>query len=378
MEQTPPSRAATPTSVVIAALVAVLSVAPVCLAAGPVKGARYAGKWSTGSSKGDRYIAFNVDDQSRAFVSDPRLVFEGSEFDGPCQQLGPWDLAGSQRDDVSGDSTTVSDGSAVRIRPNGRFSLSMALTRGNVPARFRLAGRFAESGRTATGSFTDASARAGKSRCAKRGTFSVRFTGQRHLTAGTCTPPRTRTLADDGVFRIYEERYVYDPVIPGRANGRAVYGCNPATGQRWFLAPDAPSAGYIDRYACGDGLAELATANKLVLVSLNDQCTGDIGSGPIRIVDLTTGTVLLDTDPRVRPFSPMSLVDSVALAPTGSAAWIVCQLGNHLPCQVVDETAYGPNTLLDQGDQIDPQSLTLDGTTLSWTNNGETSTATLS
>jgi hypothetical protein len=56
--------------------------ATAALATAPIKGGRYAGKWSTGSRKGDRYVAFNVDDQGRAFVSDPRLVFEGSEFDG--------------------------------------------------------------------------------------------------------------------------------------------------------------------------------------------------------------------------------------------------------------------------------------------------------
>ena len=298
-------------------------------------------------------------------MSDPRLVFEGSEFDGPCQQLGPWDLGGSQRDNVSDDLTTVSDGTAARIRPNGSFSLSMALTRGRVSARLRLFGRFVGSGRTATGTFSDASSRADKLRCAKRGSFTVRFTGQRHLTVGSCPPSRTRTLADDGVIRVYEERYVYDPVIPGRANGGAVYGCNPATGQRWFLAPDAPSDGYIDHYECGESLGKLATAGALALFSVDGQCTNGAATDRMRIVDVSTGTLRLDAEPRVAPF-PVGFVESVALAPTGSAAWTVCQFQGHT-CQVVDETAYGPNTVLDQGDQIEPESLTLDGTTLSWT-----------
>jgi hypothetical protein len=359
----------------VSTLIGLAWLAPAALAAAPIKGGRYAGKWSTGSRKGDRYIAFNVDDQGRAFVSDPRLVFEGSEFDGPCQQLGPWDLGGSQRDNVSADSTTVSDGTTARIRPNGSFSLSIAQTRGDVSARLRLFGRFMRSGRTATGTFTDASSRAGTSRCAERGTFTGRFTGQRHLTMGSCTPPRTRTLEDDGSFRIYAERYVYDPVIPGRANGGGVYGCNRSTGQRWFLAPDGPSDGYIDHYECGESLGELATAGALALFSVDGQCTNGAATDRMRIIDLTTGTLRLDTDPRVAPF-PAGFVEDVALAPTGSAAWTVCQFQGHT-CQVVDETAYGPNTLLDQGDTIDPKSLTLDGTTLSWHNNGETKTATL-
>ena len=66
------------------------------------------------------------------------------------------------------------------------------------------------------------------------------------------------------------------------------------------------------------------------------------------------------------------------LAPTGSAAWIICKwLETHGPCQVVNEVTFGSNTLLDQGDQVDPKSLTLDGSTVTWRNNGETKTATL-
>jgi hypothetical protein len=49
--------------------------------------------------------------------------------------------------------------------------------------------------------------------CTKRGTFSVRFTRKRHLAIGTCTPPHTMTLAEDDASRVYQERYVYDPVI---------------------------------------------------------------------------------------------------------------------------------------------------------------------
>lgn len=161
MDQSPPPRAATATGVVIAELVVVLSVTPVCLAAGPVKGGRYAGKWSTGSGKEHGLIMFNVDDQGRAFVSDPRLVFEGSQFNGPCAEAGMWDLGGSQRNDLATDTTTVSDGTPVRIRPRGSFFLSVGLTRGHTSARLRLRGRSGSSGRVATGSFIDSGGRPG-------------------------------------------------------------------------------------------------------------------------------------------------------------------------------------------------------------------------
>ena len=148
MDQTSPPRAATATSVVIAALVAAVSLAPVCRAAGPVKGGRYAGKWSTGSGKDHGLITFNIDDQGRAFVSDPRLVFEGSQFNGPCVEAGIWDLGGSQRNDLATDTTTVSDGTPVRIRSNGSFFLSVGVTRGHASARLRFRGRSGSSGRT--------------------------------------------------------------------------------------------------------------------------------------------------------------------------------------------------------------------------------------
>jgi hypothetical protein len=66
------------------------------LAAGPIPGGRYAGKWTAAGnprSGGQRggYLAFNVDERGRAFVSDPRVVFEDSQIDAPCMAT-PWDL----------------------------------------------------------------------------------------------------------------------------------------------------------------------------------------------------------------------------------------------------------------------------------------------
>lgn len=83
----------------------------------------------------------------------------------------------------------------------------------------------------------------------KRGTFSARFTGQRHLAVGTCTPPKTRTVDDDGVTRIYSEHYVYDPAVrpyenEGAGDSEVMYACNRTTGRRWFLAADDKSDGF--------------------------------------------------------------------------------------------------------------------------------------
>jgi hypothetical protein len=73
-----------------------------------------------------------------------------------------------------------------------------------------------------------------------------------------------------------------------------------------------------------------------------------------------------------------SLMRSGVAGPNGSAAWIVCTVfANPQLCQVVDEVANGPSTVLDQGDQIDPTSLGLGGTTLTWRDGGQTRTASL-
>src|SRR4029079_4345464 len=116
----------------VAALLGLLCLAPSAFAAWPIRGGRYAGKWTAAGSPrsgGQRggYLAFNVDDRGRAFVSDPRVVFEGSEINAPCMER-PWDLGGTERYDVGGN-YTLSNGTAVRIRPDGTFVLSMAAQR---------------------------------------------------------------------------------------------------------------------------------------------------------------------------------------------------------------------------------------------------------
>jgi hypothetical protein len=101
------------------------------------------------------------------------------------------------------------------------------------------------------------------------------------------------------------------------------------------------------------------------------------GGGEIRIIDLQTGAVKTDRDPSTNRSSNGYDVRALVVAPTGSAAWILCEVPGHDDCQVVDEVAFGPNTLLDRSNKIDPKSLTLHGTTLSWRTNHKTKTATL-
>jgi hypothetical protein len=348
-----------------------LWLAPICMAAGPVNGGRYASLANVGI--GVRVVGFNVDDRGRSFVSNPRLVFQGSEIEVPCQGR-PWDLGGFERINASGDVMTVSDGTPVRIARDGSFSLSATVS----GAGLNLRGRFVRGGRLATGSV-----RVSAPGCATRTTFAATFTGQRHLTHGSCSPAGTQTLAGDGIRRVYRQRYVYDPVVRagGYGNGYAIYGCDRRTQRHWFLAGDDRSSGLADAYSCSehfgfDGSPVLV--GHLAALVLRDVCQAG-GVQVIRIVDLDTGAVVLDAVPPIAPGDSnvqISQLQSLVVAPTGSAAWIVKRFQTQL-CQVIAEIPHGPKTLLDQGDQIDPNSLRLDGSTVSWSNNGETKTATL-
>jgi hypothetical protein len=333
---------------------------------------------------------------ARSSLTPARL--QSSQIDAPCA-TSPWDLGGVRRFDVSGYYHTVSDGTPVQIRPNGSFFLSSATDHGDplwpgadAPTSLRLRGRFADSGHLATGSFRVSRSPAGLPPCVKRGTFRARFTGQRHLTVGACPPPHATSLAGDGV--VYEEDYVYDPVIRhsdiASDLGGVIYGCDRATGRRWFLAGDDTNDALVNYYNCAEkGVGNLpagfpgsrvASAGELVALGLYELCVSGFGS-EVRIVDLQTGMVQLDRPAPAQPFAsggPNSNIRSVALAPGGSAAWIVCDDFSTTPdCQVVDEVAYGPNQLLDLSHQVDPDSLNLNGSSLSWRNNGETKTATL-
>ena len=213
----------------------------------------------------------------------------------------------------------------------------------------------------------------------------MRFTGQRHFAVGTCSPPNTKTLADDGPSRVYEERYVYDPVVrdfSDDGNGAVIYGCNRATHRRWVLAGD-DSNSLFDYYNCAEYGGPAAVAGRYMAVVVDWACEPGVGYGFIRVVDLKSGTVRLDRAALVQhgnDFDPHAgnNATSLVLAPTGSAAWILCRaMADHPPCEVVDEIALGPNTLLDEGAEIDHKSLTLHGSTLSWRNGGETKTAML-
>ena len=71
--------------------------------------------------------------------------------------------------------------------------------------------------------------------------------------------------------------------------------------------------------------------------------------------------------------APRSTVTDLVLRPTGSVAWVADDEGRRR----VDALSSGDFRTLDSGTGIDPDSLELQGSTLSWTNGGQEKTATL-
>jgi hypothetical protein len=365
---------------VLAPALALLWLAPNCLAASPIPGGRYAGTTSSGD-----FVAFNVDDHGEAFVSNPRIVYQGSEIDAPCA-AGPWDLGGSRRRDAAGQHTTLSNGKAVRVHAGGTFGLAALADDNGTRARLKLTGRFSGSGKRADGSFTvSGSSRQG--RCTKRGTFVATFTGQRHLSRGACPPAGSTSIVDTGVRRVYEETYIYDQVVRnsggGYGPGGAIYGCEGRSGAHWFLSGDDTPQALAHYYGCGENFEGVVVLGDLAALSLGELCRQPgVVQAWGRVVNLRSGMVLADASGTVGAFPPNptdgSLIQRGVITPSGSVAWITCTVfAQPRVCQVDAAPANAPATVLDQGDQIDPLSLTLQGFTVSWRNNGETKTAPL-
>ncbi|HEX3318104.1 MAG TPA: hypothetical protein VHR88_08800 [Solirubrobacteraceae bacterium] len=360
--------------VVVSVALGLLWLAPGCLASSPIKGGRYAGKWSTGSRKGERYIAFNVDDGGRAFVSDRRLVLQGSEIAAPCGP-GPWDLGGSRRPDVGFDYTTLSAGTPVRVGGGGRFFLSTATAAGGAFHRLTITGGFLKSGRLARGSFAVSRTRPGRPPCDESGTFWARFTGQRHLSCGRCPPGGATTVVQDRFRRVYEQRYVNDPVVRNDyGDGGAVYGCDRRTGRSWFLAGDDTSGGLASYWGEGESFIGAAMAGDMVGLSLAEGAAAG-ADDDVRVVSLKTGRVRLDADLG-------SGIDRdiarLAVNRSGAAAWILCT-SDSTPrkCAVVGQRRPRARRRFAAGEGVEPTSLDLRGSRLSWRQNGKQRTARL-
>jgi hypothetical protein len=145
-----------------------------------------------------------------------------------------------------------------------------------------------------------------------------------------------------------------------------VYGCAIPGGVSYRLG----SLGVCN----GTGLATpAALAGKLVAYGL-ETCGVDSGSAVVIVRRLIDGRrVRTDSAISVAPVESIPEVESLVLKPGGSDAWIVAahSLGTHKTTVEVHEHGRGSVAkLLDSGIGIDPTSLRLNGSELSWRDGG--------
>jgi hypothetical protein len=110
-------------------------------------------------------------------------------------------------------------------------------------------------------------------------------------------------------------------------------------------------------------------------------CGIDTGTGTLVVRRLTDGHELHTFPATTSPAGPESYraVRSVVLRPDGAVAWIgaASSIVSHRKQVEVNAATGATPRLLDKGVGIDPESLRLHGTRLTWSNGGRTRSASL-
>jgi hypothetical protein len=125
----------------------------------------------------------------------------------------------------------------------------------------------------------------------------------------------------------------------------------------------------------------VAIAGRLVAYGL-ERCGVDTGSTIVVVRRLTNGKRLHSDPATTRPVGPESYqtVDSLVVKRDGSDAWIAVanSLGTHGTGTEVHAHDTNGFALLDSGDGVNPSSLRLDGSQLTWRHGARKRSATLS
>jgi len=178
---------------------------------------------------------------------------------------------------------------------------------------------------------------------------------------GTCGRQQGHTLVQNGSARVYT------------LNG-GVYACAIPNGVSYHLGSASVCVGT-------QRAAPVAIAGRLVAYGL-EQCGVDTGSTVVVVRRVTNGK-RLRSDPAIAGAAgPESYqtVESLVVKRDGSDAWIVVTnslAGHGSNIEVRAHSKSGP-ALLDSGFGINPSSLRLRGSKLSWRHGGQRRTATLS
>jgi hypothetical protein len=177
---------------------------------------------------------------------------------------------------------------------------------------------------------------------------------------GRCGPASATTLVSDSVARVY-------------SLGQRVYGC--AAGHRRSFLVGATTRSLREGRAGPVALAGTVAAYGYTRFGVDTVTT------EVVVRRLTDGATLRDFPAGgiVGPESFQS-VGSVVVKADGAVAWIGSDtsiLGHRGPWLEVHAASGSSNSLLDSGPRIDPTSLRLHGSTLSWRDGAVTRHATL-
>lgn len=177
--------------------------------------------------------------------------------------------------------------------------------------------------------------------------------------AGRCGPASAKTLAANGRVRVYAQHQV-------------VYGCSVARGRSFRL-------GHASRALAEARVGPVAVAGDLAAYGL--QSFGvDTVSASVVVRRLTDGTEIKDLQAtRAVGAEAFESIGSVAVLATGAVAWIGSEhsIVGHRSAIEVHTDGTGGDRVLDSGPNIDPASLRLHGSRLSWVDGGATRHATL-
>ncbi|HET6868067.1 MAG TPA: hypothetical protein VFH80_19295 [Solirubrobacteraceae bacterium] len=177
--------------------------------------------------------------------------------------------------------------------------------------------------------------------------------------ATRCGPASARTLVGDGRVRVYVLHQV-------------VYGCSVARGRSFRL-------GHASRALAESRVGPVAVAGDVAGYGL--QSFGvDTVTATIVVRRLTDGTEVKELRAtRAVGAEAFQSIGSVAVLASGAVAWIGSEhsIVGHRSAIEVHAAGAGGDRVLDSGANVDPASLRLHGSRLSWVDGGATRHATL-
>lgn len=178
--------------------------------------------------------------------------------------------------------------------------------------------------------------------------------------SGTCKLAGSKTVVKNSAARVFQKKVLLRPASGGHATGYRVYGCLYAKDRRFLIGLQKPVDGEFEWIS--RTLVRLAGP---FVGYAHGFDSGLDGGQFVEVRDLRTGEQVYRSEN-----NNLVKVFDLELGAAGSVAWVSDEVES-TPGRGV--SAWGPSsgrTLLDSGPEISRRSLTLSGTTLSWTKAG--------